>query len=279
MNSHFIHASFIFDDPLLWEDYGYLNYRKLLKLMDVHNFVVTIAFIPWNYKRTDRKIADLFRQRPDRFSLCVHGCDHTEGEFGNTDFVYLDKKVKLATARMVEHEKRFGIPFDRVMVFPQGVFSNEALAVLKMNNYLAAVNTDPMPVSGTISSDIPFFLRKKPEEVMDSVSDPTFIVMHHDYLKNGYERLADFVDECHAKIKNMKWDSAGNIIRSRVPNDAGRQNDTSDVDLSGLTNHGYKENAKIRLRRYATEFRDNYLSKNDFMLSSARRVKNIICKG
>ena len=244
--------------------------------MDAHNFVATIAFIPWNYKRTDKKIADLFKARPDRLSLCVHGCDHTGGEFGNTDTVYLDKKVKLATARMVEHEKRTGIPFDRVMVFPQGIFSNEAMAVLKMNNYLAAVSTEAIPVNSSFSSSFPFYKRNKPEDIRDCVSDPAFIVLHHEYFKNGYETLTDFVDEFNDRNKNVKWDSVGNIIRCYISNNDGPHDDTVDVDLSGLTINGFKENAKILMRRYASEFRDNYLYKNDFLLSSAKKAKNFI---
>jgi hypothetical protein len=278
MNPDIIHACLIIDDPLLRENYGYLNYRKLLGLMDAHNFVATIAFIPWNYKRTDKKIADLFKARPDRFSLCVHGCDHTGGEFGATDIVYLDKKVKLATARMVEHEKRTGIPFDRVMVFPQGIFSNEALTALKMNNYLAAVSTEAMPVNGSFATSFPFYKRNKPEDIIACASDPVFIVLHHEYLKNGYERLTDFVDEFNDRQNNVKWDSVGSIIRCYVSNDEERNDDAVCVDLSGLTMNGFRENAKILMRRYASEVRDNYLSKNEFLLSSAKKVKNIICK-
>ncbi len=267
------HASIIIDDPLLKENYGFLNYRKLLSLMDKHIFHTSIAFIPFNFNRTNKSIADLFRERPDRFSLCIHGCDHTKGEFAKIDPTYLDNKIKLATARMIEHEKRTGIPFDRIMVFPQGIFSNAALEALKNNNYLAAINTEAMPVDGRISSTFPFFLRYKPEDVTDCVSDPIFIVLHHDYFKNGYERLTDFVDELNARSNNVKWDSLGNIVRSFVP--ANKVDDNpADVDLSGLKFHGYKENTKILLRRYASEFRDNYLCKNDFLLNCAKKVIN-----
>ena len=276
MQSEFHHASIIIDDPLLRENYGFLNYRKLLNLMDKHNFHTSIAFIPFNFKRTDKRIAALFRERPDRFSLCVHGCDHTKGEFGKTGLSYLDSKVKLATARMIEHEKRLGVPFDRIMVFPQGKFSNVALEALKKNNYLAAVNTEAMPVDGRISSTFPFFLRYKPEDVADCVSDPIFIVLHHDYFKNGYERLTDFVDELN-QSKNVKWDSLGNIVRSFVSANEVDYN-PADVDLSGLKFNGYKENLKIQLRRYASEFRDNYLCKNDFLFNCAKQVKSLISK-
>ncbi len=271
-----MYVTIIIDDPLLRENYGFLNYRKLLSLMDKHNFNTCIAFIPFNFNRTDKRIATLFRERLDRFSLCVHGCDHTSGEFGSTDINYLDKKIKLATARMIEHEKRTGIPFDKVMVFPQGVFSNEALDVLKANGYLAAVNTE-LPIDGRISSTFPFFLRYKPEDVTDYVADPLFIVLHHDYFKNGYESLTDFVDELNTRSKNVKWDSLSNIVRSFVPANEVDYN-KADVDLSGLKYFGYKENVKILLRRYASEFRDNYLCKSDILLNCAKQVKNVISK-
>jgi hypothetical protein len=273
MQNEVIYANIIIDDPLLREDYGFLNYRKLLNLMDKHNFFSTIAFIPWNYKRTDKKIAALFKERPDRFSLCVHGCDHTKGEFGVTDINSLDCKIKLATARMVKHEEITGIPFDRIMVFPQGIFSEEALEALKLNNYIAAINTVPLPVSGSIPSSFPFWVRYTPEDLMTDVStNPIFIVLHHDYFKHGYEKLTDFVDELNEKYK-IKWDSPGRIIQSSTP----ELNSEQDyVDLSGLKFHGYKENFKILMRRYASELRDNYLSKNDYILGFAKSVKNLM---
>jgi peptidoglycan/xylan/chitin deacetylase (PgdA/CDA1 family) len=267
-------ASIIIDDPLLRGNYGFLNYRKLLDLMDKHNFHTTIAFIPCNYNRTDNKTAALFRERPDRFSLCVHGCDHVKGEFGRTDTNYLGSLIKLATARMIEHEKRTGIPFDRVMVFPQGVFSNEALEALKINNYSAAVNTEAMPSTGRRSSDFPFFLRYKLADGGIDRNEPTLIVLHHDDFKNGYNKLTNFVDELN-RSRNVKWDSLGNIVRHFVSSSA--VNDTlPDIDLTGLKFHGYKVTFKIWGRRYASELRDNYLSKNDFLLTCAKKMKSLI---
>ena len=199
-----MHACIIIDDPLLRENYGFLNYRKLLEMMDRHNFYTTIAFIPVNYSRTDEGVAALFRERSDRFSICVHGCDHTGGEFASTDRAYLARKVKLATARMVEHERRTGVPFDRAMVFPQGIFSNAALAALIENGYLAAVNTETQAVDGPIATGFPLFPRYKPEDVPDRLPDPLFIVLHHEYLKGGYGRLTDFVDALNARQKAIQ---------------------------------------------------------------------------
>ena len=279
MNSPIRHACIIIDDPLLRENYGFLNYRKLLILMDRHNFFTTIAFIPVNYGRTDRKVAALFRERADRFSICVHGCDHTGGEFASTDADYLSRKVKLATARMIEHEKRTGIPFDRVMVFPQGKFSNAALQALKRNGYLGAINTEATPVDGRIVSDLPFFLRHKPEDVTDSIHEPLFIVLHHDYFKNGYGRLTDFVDALNVKQKTIKWTSVGAALRQHAsvgapfpPLPSMGDDEFARMDLTGFEFYGWKENVRIRIRRYASEFRDNYLSRNDLLLKAARNI-------
>lgn len=72
-------AAFTIDDPLLKKSYGFLNYARIAEEMDKHNFSCTLAFIPWNYKRTDPSVAKLITDRSDRFSLCVHGCEHTKG--------------------------------------------------------------------------------------------------------------------------------------------------------------------------------------------------------
>ena len=265
------YASIIIDDPLLRENYGFLNFQKLLNLMDKHNFFTTIAFIPFNFNRTDKKIATLFRERQDRFGLCVHGCDHSKGEFGKTDCNYLDKKVRLATARMIEHEKRTGIPFDKIMVFPQGIFSNEALEVLKKNNYWAAINTEAIPVNGCISSDFPFFLRYNPDEVIDNFASPIFITLHHDFFKDGYGKIVDLIEILKARYKNIRWGSVGNIIRNYVT--TCEIDDIGNIDLSGFKCNGFLNNLKIHLRRYASEYRDDHLCKNDSLLYYAERIK------
>ncbi len=41
-------ACLIIDDPLLIPRYGKLNFAKLLREMNEHNFFTEIAFIPWN---------------------------------------------------------------------------------------------------------------------------------------------------------------------------------------------------------------------------------------
>ena len=48
--------------------------------MQRQRFSTSIAFIPWNYRRSTRDVASLFSSTPPGLlSLCVHGCDHIDG--------------------------------------------------------------------------------------------------------------------------------------------------------------------------------------------------------
>ena len=63
-------------------------------------FATTIAFIPWNWQRTNRDTVAVFRQNSGKLSVCVHGCDHTGGEFAARSAELLDRKLKTARCRM-----------------------------------------------------------------------------------------------------------------------------------------------------------------------------------
>lgn len=226
------YASFIIDDPLLRMNYGFMNYMKLLISMDQECFHTTIAFIPWNYNRSKKEVARIFKKRKDRFTLCVHGCYHTDNEFGINDSNKLNKKVKTAIKKMKRHEELSGVPFDNVIVFPQGKFSSESMRILKCNNYLSAVNTtldsvnapDELKISDLLDiaimkySCFPLFARKYPEEVIDFAFDlffgkPIFIVEHHDYFRNGYEEILEFARSINRLDEEIQWDGLRNIIR------------------------------------------------------------------
>jgi hypothetical protein len=47
-------ACVVIDGPLLQQRYGFLNFRELLQLMEKQNFATSIAFIPWNWRRSHR---------------------------------------------------------------------------------------------------------------------------------------------------------------------------------------------------------------------------------
>jgi hypothetical protein len=226
-------ANLIIDDPLLRKSYGFLDYRQLLAEMDRSRFSSTIAFIPWNYKRTSRAIAKLVKQRADRFSICVHGCDHTGGEFSSTDVSELDRRSGLAMLRMRAHEQRTGVPCDDVMVFPQGKFSSVSLGVLKKHNFLAAVNSTVKPLDlgdahGITLGELlepavsrygsfPLFMRRYPGELVNFAFDlflgkPALVVEHHGYFKGGYDKVRDFMTQLNALSPDLRWMGLGDLL-------------------------------------------------------------------
>ncbi len=89
------YANFTIDDPWLIEPYGYLDYKALLKEMEKHNFHTTIAFIPWNYDRNKKEVISLFKDNPNRFSICIHGNNHDHNEFGSYSNRPLNEQKKI----------------------------------------------------------------------------------------------------------------------------------------------------------------------------------------
>ncbi len=149
-------ACLVIDDPVLKSTHGFVNFQELLSLMKRHKFSTNIAFIPWNWRRSAPKVVRLLRENAPNYSLSVHGCDHTRAEFGSPDRQHLYWKTQQALERMNRHQSITGIRHDRIMVFPQGIFSEAAMSALKHTDLIAAVNSDvicadPHPRAITIS--------------------------------------------------------------------------------------------------------------------------------
>jgi len=227
-------ACLVIDDLLLKPAYGFFEYKTILDLMEKHNFTSNIAFIPWNWRRSHRKIVDMFKRHPDRFSLSIHGSDHTRAEFGTQNHDKLAAKSREAMTRMLSHQAKTGIQHDDIMVFPQGLFSGASLAALKHANFLAAVNTevfstDQPPPSICISdvwdvavmryADSPIFTRRYPAQGVENfafdilLGKPCIIVIHHDYCRDNYRHLVDFIDRLNGLDCPLTWSSLGDVVR------------------------------------------------------------------
>ena len=127
------------DDAWLTEPYGHLNYSALLAEMERHNFHTTIAFIPWNFDRSEPSIVRLFKANQGRFSVCIHGDDHDHREFGNYAENPLEvqvRHIRQSVARMERFQALTGISYDRFMVFPHGSHPNKRLRLSRgMNSW------------------------------------------------------------------------------------------------------------------------------------------------
>ena len=218
-------ACFIVDDPLLRTRYGFLDFNRLDSCAARAPLSVNIAFIPWNYTRTDLTAAGRFKRSDRRFSISIHGCDHAEAEFGTTDEPCLRRRARLALSRMTAHEQFTGITHNRIMVFPQGVFSKASLKAIDDEGFLAAVNSTIYPVDaapGDVTfrdlldvavekfGGAPLFLRQYPRRLEQIALDvflgrQVLLVEHHGFFKRGYgelERYAAFINQI---AQGVRW--------------------------------------------------------------------------
>jgi hypothetical protein len=227
-------ACLVIDDPLLKARYGFVRFRELLALMKQHRFSTSIAFIPWNWRRNNREVVKLFRDNPESYSLCIHGCDHTAAEFGTSDRQRLRAVASEAVRRMSLHERRTRLAHDRVMVFPQGVFSAEAIPELKRAGFHAVVNTevhtnppgrrklrisDVWDVAVMAYGDFPIYTRRYPAQGVENLAfdlllgKPCLMVIHHDFCSDGCVRLVQFIDQLNALKVSLTWRSLGDVVK------------------------------------------------------------------
>ena len=226
-------ACLVIDDPLLKPTHGFVDFQELLSLMNRYNFSTNIAFIPWNWRRSAPEVVRLFRDNPERYSLSVHGCDHTRAEFGSSSQQRLYWKARQAIQRMDRHRSNNGIHHDPVMVFPQGIFSEAAMTALKHTELIAAVNNDVVSADpchravrisdvwdiAVMAYDFPLFTRRYPWEGIENfafdalLGKPAIAVIHHDYCSDRCARLVNFVRGLNALQSAPIWRGLGGVVR------------------------------------------------------------------
>ena len=227
-------ACLIIDDPLLKSRYGFCDFRWLRDRMREHQFTTSIAFIPWNWRRTAKRASEFFRAESDLFSVSIHGCDHIAGEFGTSSTDALNRRARLAQARMGRHRMRTHISHDPVMVFPQGVFSPECPGVLKRHDFVAAVNTEISPVGDgaprTLVRDawdvavlrygsFPIYTRRYERHGLENfafdllLGKPCFIVAHHDEFRAGATALLALIGNLRSLNCALRWRSPLEVVR------------------------------------------------------------------
>jgi hypothetical protein len=184
----------------------------------------------------------------------------------------MDKKVKLATKRMLAHQKLTGLDFDKVMVFPQGVFSTASLKALKSNNFTAAVNSGVFPVdseglkiidmlqqSVVFYESFALFHRRYPLVIADFAFDlflgkPALIVTHHNHFKDGYKGISEFIGRISSLDANLRWRGLGDIARNSY-----WQKKESDTQISVKTcsnilsiDNNFPNNIRYSVTKYDT---------------------------
>ena len=229
-------ACVIIDDPLLKPRYGFLNFAQLEAAIDRSSFSTTIAFIPWNCRRSHPAVARRFTRSDRRLSVCVHGCDHTGAEFGSRDPDRLRSLASRALRSMDTHQQLTGIPHSRVMVFPQGVFSKPSLTALEQEGFVAAVNTSIHPVDAASDEvvfrdlmsvavvgfdGVPLFMRHYPGRPARFALDlflgrPVLIVEHHSFFKDGGETLEWYASFLNRIAPRIRWTDLDELCASAL---------------------------------------------------------------
>jgi hypothetical protein len=261
-------ACLVIDDPLVRPRYGFIRFGEMQRLMERHNFSACVAFIPWNWRRNDPDTVRLFKESGGRYSVAVHGCDHTAAEFGSEDPAELRPLVVKAANRMAAHAKESGLEHARVMVFPQGVFSEAAIAELKQGGFEAAVNTEVKAVGRSTSkvtiadvwntalmryADFAIYTRRYPRQRVENLAfdillgKPCLIVIHHDFCGDGYKQLIEFVEQVNAIKAPLAWRSLGDVLARSY-----RMQETSEeeVELEMFGNRIVLENKSELTRRF-----------------------------
>ena len=225
-------ATIVVDDPLLNSRYGFLRYDKLLAMTREHNFHVALAFIPYNYRRTSADVVQMFRANSDRLSLCIHGNDHTDAEFAERSEPVLRSLLRIALGRTEVLTRTTGLACDRIMVFPQGRFSVEAMAELRAMNFDAVVNTVVHPHGSSIKLTLgevaqpavlryggfPLFLRRSCSNTRVAeiafcffFGRPVFIVEHHEIFKEP-SPMVEAVKRINAVAPRVRWNRLAEVV-------------------------------------------------------------------
>jgi hypothetical protein len=267
-------ACLIIDDPLLQPQYGFVDYRALLSEMREHDFFTEIAFIPYNWRKSDPETVRLFQENPDRLAICVHGCNHRHNEFSTGTFEELTELAATSLRRMELHKQLTGLDYDPVMVFPHGHFNKAAIGALKANGYLAAFNSSLRPRDGQDPPaadfrlpatrhfhQFPVFLRHYPKDREAFKRDfeagrPLIVVQHHTDFRNGYGEFTDFVDWLNG-LGKIRWTRLSEIAERYAPETVAEMNERRQVVLS--TPAEQKSDWGVSIRRAVSEFRDNYV--------------------
>lgn len=232
------YANLTIDDPWLVEPYGHLEYKALLTQMQQHNFHTTIAFIPWNYDRSREEVAELFRENPERYSICIHGDDHDHQEFaGESPASIADQrqKIKQGIARMERFRALTGVSYDRFMVFPHSVAAERTFAELNRYGFSGTANSVHVPTDATFPREPMFLLRSYTNSyggllsmfrysaegsisqldvaIQSFLGNPLLFYGHQQLFDGGidtFNRTADFVNRLQPETH---WASLGEIAK------------------------------------------------------------------
>ncbi|MDB6030406.1 MAG: hypothetical protein JWM16_744 [Verrucomicrobiales bacterium] len=227
-------ANLIIDDPLLTKKYGFIDFPKLLPLAKTLGIHLTVAFIPWNQWRTEKRIVKGFLDFPESFGICAHGCDHTRNEFRSSDYPDLLRRTYLAVERMERHRERTGMGWAPLMVCPREDYTIDALRAFAdsgrflglMNSGCIPLDSDKKTVRGADlllpvqDSFFGFAIFKRhywsdiaPFAMAVFLGKPAIMVEHHGFFGDEHQALKESVAQLNRICPNVRWSNLTELAR------------------------------------------------------------------
>ena len=237
-------ANLTIDDPWLTEPYGAMSFVELLHEMKETRFHTTVAYVPWNYDRSEKDIISLFQNNRDYYSLCYHGNNHDHREFdlyadpkndiaGKTPAQH-DSLIQQAMARMLKFTELTGLSVDPVFVFPHGISPKQTLGMLKKYNFFATANYGHIPRGEPKSRGRFFWLSTVTDEYNGFASlarywpyertdfdiaidlfldNPVLFFHHHDLFYDGMDSFSETAEMVNRIQPAVVWTDLGSISR------------------------------------------------------------------
>ena len=227
-------ASMIVDDPNLHRtEYGFINFRNMVRHADQHNYHVSIATIPLDMWYTSAAAATVFRDNPERMSLVFHGIDHTLYELAQecSDEIALAILAR-GLDRVADFERKSGLSVARVMTAPHGAFAERfanAMALLAFEGACVSLPSllhwNPQrqwPADTGLSfaqamgkTSLPVFHRIGPADIplYSFLGHPIIVFTHHQDCAGNYSQFEKWASTING-ISKTKWCSVSEIARS-----------------------------------------------------------------
>jgi len=135
---------------------------------------------------------------------------------------------------MARHRQKTGLTHDPVMIFPQGIFSGEAMAAVKHGEFIGTVSSevisaDPPARPVTIAdywevavmnySDFPIFTRRYPWAGVENfafdilLGKPCIVAIHHNDCHDGYKCLSECIERLNKLDSKLRWTSLAEVVR------------------------------------------------------------------
>lgn len=254
-----LRAAFLFDDPnLRWRTYGFIDYRRLLDHADAHGYHAAMAMIPLDGRCQHRSTVELFRRRPDRLSLVLHGNNHVSRELMRpADDAEAAALAAQALRRAARFEAHYGLAIDRVMTPPHGMCSESVARALAALGYDALCAIHPYPWTERAPADRPLAgweaaefaggcaviprlpMTSDPAEIAwrAFLGQPLVLYGHHDDLSGGLDLLADTASRVN-RLGEVEWMSLGEIATS---------NHSSELDGGLLRVRPYSQRMRVEV--------------------------------